>query len=64
MLLAPVDHPTRRASHEDLRPREVSRIEHERRWPENRRLREDLLLVHREALEIAGHLAQIADDPG
>lgn len=50
--------------HEDLRPHEVGRIEHERQWPMNRKLREDLLLVHREALEIAGHLGQIADDPG
>ncbi|MEU6646526.1 TIR domain-containing protein [Saccharomonospora sp. NPDC046836] len=52
------------AAHEDVRPDGVSRIEHERRWPHNRKLREELLLIHREALDIADQLALIADETG
>ncbi|TNC27693.1 TIR domain-containing protein [Amycolatopsis alkalitolerans] len=49
------------AAHEDLRPGGVSRIEHERLWPHNRKLREELHAIHREALDIADQLALIAD---
>lgn len=51
-------------AHEDLRPAGISRIEHELRWSDNGRLRDDLLLIHREAVQIADQLGLIADEPG
>lgn len=55
---------TELAAHEDQRPHGVTRIEHERLWTHNHKLREELLLIHHEALDIAGELALITDDSG
>lgn len=50
------------AAYEDQRPDGVSRIEHERLWTHNHKLREELLVIHQEALDIASELALITDD--
>jgi hypothetical protein len=49
-------------AHEDIRPAGVSRIEHERQWPHNEGLREDLLAIHRASTVIAEQLALVIED--
>jgi hypothetical protein len=49
-------------AHEDIRPAGVSRIEHERRWPHNEGLREDLMAIHHASTAIAEQLALVIED--
>lgn len=46
-------------AHEDLRPSNVSRIDHERSWVHHKDLRDTLLTIHRQSLEIARQLSSI-----